>query len=193
MKRKMKPETKDIDVVVDSKAEFDRMQDAFRKAGFRPTLPTKEYDRLALLQIWVRGDFRVDIFCKMVCSRFSLSKGMKERSVRDNIRAKNIGLYVCSPEDIFLFKTMTEREGDYDDCVRIIANKDDFKWQIALNEAREQSRLGQAVWITWITNRLEEFAERGMDIPILDEMIKLADGYIAEWGRGLLERNPDKA
>jgi len=193
MKRKMKPKTKDIDIVVDSKPEFDRMQDAFRAAGFKPTLPTKEYERLALSQIWVRDDFRVDIFCKMVCGRFSLSEGMKRRSVRDNIRSKNIDLFVCSPEDIFLFKTMTDREGDYDDCSSVVKIMVDFEWSVVLNEAKEQSKDGQAVWITWITNRLEEFAERKMDVPILADMIKLADEYIAEWERGLLERNPEKA
>jgi len=193
MKREMKSQTKDIDIVVDSKVEFDRMQDAFGAAGFRPTLPTKEYDRSALSQIWIRDDFRVDIFCKMVCGRFSLSEGMKERSVRDDIRSKNIDLFVCSPEDIFLFKTMTDREGDYDDCSSVVRSMTDFEWSVVLNEAQEQSKEGQAVWITWITNRLEEFAERKMDVPILADMIKLADRYIEEWERGLLERNSDKA
>ena len=193
MKRNIKHHTKDIDIVVDSKPEFDRMQNAFMKAGFKPILPTKEYERLAISQIWVRDDFRVDVFCKMVCGCFSLSAGMKERSVRDDARLKNTDLYVCSPEDIFLFKTMTEREGDYDDCVSIIRRKDNIEWHVVLNEAQEQSKIGQAVWITWITNRLEEFAERGMIIPILDDMIKLADEHIEDWARGLLERNPDKA
>jgi hypothetical protein len=193
MKRDLKTRTKDIDIVMDSKPEFDRMQDVFRKAGFKPILPTEEYERFTLSQIWVRDDFRVDVFCKMVCGCFSLSDGMKERSVRDDIRSKNLDLFVCSPEDIFLFKTMTEREGDYDDCLSIIINKKNFDWSVVLNEAQKQSKIGQAVWITWITNRLEEFVERGMNIPILDEMIKLADEYIAEWERGLLSRNPDKA
>jgi len=193
MKRNMKAQTKDIDIVVDSKEEFFIMQNALCSAGFKATLPTEEYNRLTISQIMIRGEFRVDLFCKMVCGCFSLSDGMKERSVRDDILLKNTDLFVCSPEDIFLFKTMTERGGDYDDCANIIRKKDDIEWQVILNEARKQSKIGQAVWITWITNRLEEFAEKGMNIPILDEMIKLADEHIEEWARGLLERNPDKA
>jgi hypothetical protein len=34
-------------------------------------------------------------------------------------------------------------------------------------------------------------AERGAEIPILDEMRALSDEYINEWERGLLERNKD--
>ncbi|MDR1954329.1 MAG: hypothetical protein LBP82_00015 [Candidatus Methanoplasma sp.] len=197
MRWKMKPQTKDIDIVVDSEAEFDRTEDAFRAAGFKTTLPTKGYERLAISQILMRDDFRVDLFCTKVCGRLSLSEGMKERSAIDSIGAKNIYLFTCSPEDIFLFKTMTEREGDYDDCVNIInstiSNKKVFKWPVILNEAREQSKIGQEVWITWITDRLEEFTDRGLNIPILAEMIPLADEYIAEWERGLLSRNPEQA
>jgi len=92
MKRKMKAHTKDVDIVVDTKAEYDSMQHAFRTAGFKPDLPTEEYDRLELLQIWKREDYRVDLFCKKVCRRFSLSKNMMERSLRDDIQTKNIEL-----------------------------------------------------------------------------------------------------
>jgi hypothetical protein len=188
MKRKMKSMTKDIDIVVDSETEFNNVQAALRKARFETILPTKGYERLELSQIFVRDDFRIDLFCRKVCGRFSLSENMKGRSDRDVIQTRSIELRVCSPEDIFLFKTMTERDGDLDDCSNIIKGKTDFKWSVVLDEAQVQSREGQAVWITWITNRLEEFAER-MDIPILDDMIGLADEYIAEWERDLLSRN----
>jgi len=190
MKRKMKDKTKDIDIVVGSEAEFDRVHDALRAAGFEPTLPEKEYDRMALSQIMLKGDFRIDVFCKKVCGHFSLSENMKKRSTLDDIRTKNVELRVCSPEDIFLFKTMTERIGDFDDCSSILKGKIDFEWPIVLNEAQVQSKIGPAVWITWITNRLEEFEEMGLNIPILGEMIKLSDEYIAEWERDLLSRNP---
>jgi hypothetical protein len=178
---------------VDSEAEFGMMQDALRKAGFKFTLPTEGYERLALSQILIRDDFRVDLFCKKVCGRFSLSENMKRRSGSDNIQTKNIELAVCSPEDIFLFKTMTDREGDLDDCSVIVKNKADFEWAAILNEAQEQSKAGQAVWITRIANRLEEFADKEMDIPILGDMIGLADEYIAEWERDLLSKDTDAA
>jgi len=191
MKREMKDQTKDIDIVVETEREYDTVLNAFAGMGFFSEIPDGSYGRLSIPGILKRGGTRVDLFCREVCGRFSLSENMKERSVRDDVRLKNIDLFVCSPEDIFLFKTMTEREGDYDDCVAIISNKNDFEWSVILNEAQEQSGRGKAVWITWIANRLEEFAERGMNIPVLNDMIRLADEYIAEWERDILSRNPD--
>ncbi|MDR2866376.1 MAG: hypothetical protein LBV13_03115 [Methanomassiliicoccaceae archaeon] len=117
---------------------------------------------------------------------------MKERSARDDVPSKNIELFICSPEDIFLFKTMTDREGDHDDCVTIVKNKADFDWDIVLKEAQEQSGKGKAVWITWIANRLEEFAERGMNVPILDRMNKMADEYLVKWESSSSLEDPDK-
>jgi hypothetical protein len=191
MKWSMKSRTKDIDVVADSVEGFNRVRNAFKAVGFGSISPTREYERMAISEILVRGDYRVDLFCKKVCGQFSVSEGMRKRSIREKTRSKNLELFVCSPEDIFLFKTITDREGDYDDCVKIIENKADFDWGAVLKEAQEQSRAGQAVWITWITSRLEEFAERAMTIPILNQMRKLADDYLVEWERDLLSRNPD--
>ncbi|MCL2148501.1 MAG: hypothetical protein FWH47_04085 [Methanomassiliicoccaceae archaeon] len=193
MKRGMKPLTKDIDIVADSEGDFDVAHGALLSAGFRPALPSIGYERLALSQILIRGDFRVDLFCKRVCGRFSLSEKMKNRSTIDDLPTTNLGLAVCSPEDVFLFKTMTDRAGDLEDCSAIVKNKADFDWSIVLDEAGEQSKTGQGVWITWIASRLEEFAEGGMSIPILRDVTKLADEYLAEWERGLLLKGHDVA
>ena len=190
MKRGLKTQTKDIDIIVGTEREYDAVLDAFVGMGFFSEIPGGHYGRLSIPGILKRDDFRVDLFCKEVCGRFSLSENMKERSTRSDTLSNNLDLFVCSPEDIFLFKTMTEREGDYDDCVAIIRDVKDFEWSVVLDEAQDQSGRGKAVWITWIANRLEEFAERGMNIPILGDIMRLSDGYIAEWERDILSRNP---
>jgi hypothetical protein len=148
------------------------------------------YLRLALFHVFMRNEFRIDLFCRTVCNKFSLSEGMMKRSTEIE-RFGTIVLHACSVEDILLFKCMTEREGDADDCLRI--NQDHLvDWNIVLKEAQEQSRTGQGVWITWITVRLEDLEDMGIRVPIMKEMRNLSDEYIEKWEHDLKLRNPEK-
>lgn len=182
----LKDYTKDIDIVLNSKGEYDILRNGLLDAGFMENIPGAGYERLSLSQIFTRDDFRIDVFCKEVCGKFSLSEAMMKRSLNASLNAKHIELMICSPGDILLFKTMTEREGDADDCVNIIKGRD-LNWDAVINEAIEQSKSGNRVWITWISARLEYIAEIGVEIPILEKMMELAEEYIDEWERSLLE------
>ena len=190
MKYRMKPYTKDIDIVVDSMSEFEELSSVLINAGFETQIPGKEYERLAVSQIFIRGDFRIDLFFRYVCGKFYLSEGMKEHSTFE-MKLEKLTLNICSLGDILLFKSMTERDGDLEDSWNIVKSDRITDWDAILDEARLQSSGENSVWITWITDRLELLAERGAKIPILDEMSALSDEYINEWERGLLERNKD--
>ena len=123
----------------------------------------------------VRQDFRVDLFKETVCSRFSLSEGMKTRA-RLMLDLDHIKVYFCAHEDIFLFKTMTEREGDLQDCESLASIGLD--WPQLLPEIRHQiQHTEQDVWITWIGERLDLLEERGIHIPIMQEIDKLRKEY----------------
>jgi len=176
---------------VNSEKEFDSLLRSLEDAGFTSMLPDHNtYSRLAISQIFIRGEFRIDLFCRTVCGGFSLSGGMIARASMAG-RFGTIILRVCSPEDILLFKCMTERMGDIEDCVRI--NYEHLvNWDIVLKEAQEQSKTGQGVWITWITVRLEELEGKGILVPILKEMCNLSDEYIEKWEQDLRSRNPEK-
>ena len=182
MKHGLKIRTKDIDIVVRTDKEYDAVLDAFASLGFRSDLPAGPYGRLSIPGILTRGDLRVDLFCRAVCGKFSLSDGMASRASDEKLGLKRISLKVCSPNDIFLFKTMTERDGDEDDCSNIIRDVD-LDWPMILDEAVKQSAKGKSVWITWIAARLEHFAEKNLSIPILDDIGRLADEYTEEWMR----------
>ena len=183
MKHGLKIRTKDIDIVVENDEIYYCVLNAFTELGFISEIPGKPYERLTVTQILTRGDLRVDLFCREVCGKFSLSEGMMSRASDEETGLKRIRLRVCSPGDIFLFKTMTERDGDEEDCANIIRDVADLDWQMILDEAVKQSEKGEYVWITWITARLEYFAEKNLSIPILDELIRLSDKYIEEWVR----------
>ncbi len=177
LKRGMKPATKDIDLVVSARKEFLDIQRAMEDMGFVPQVSGKGYSHMNLSQIYQRKDFRIDLFEKKVCGKFSLSEGMIRRAERI-ISLSKVTVYVCSNEDIFLFKTMTEREGDLADCISI-ASMQSPDWEVILKEVQSQIRQsGQDVWITWVGERLDILMDRGVDIPIISKIDKLRAKYL---------------
>jgi len=179
LKKGMKSATKDIDIVVESKQEFLEIQNALTKMDFKSKIPGKEYSHMNLSQIFQKGDFRIDLFEKEVCARFSLSKAMVKRAEKV-IALSHISVFICSSEDIFLFKTMTEREGDITDCISI-ASTQNPNWNIILKELKEQViEHKQEVWITWVGERLDILIERGLDIPIITEIDTLREKYYSD-------------
>lgn len=178
--RRMKAATKDIDLVVATKNEFFEIQNALNKLSFTAQTPGKEYAHMNLSRIFQRKDFRVDVFEKEVCGRFSLSEGMMKRA-ENIIELSYLNVFLCSSEDIFLFKTMTEREGDITDCISIAATQNPG-WKVILEELQSQIKQSkQDVWITWVGERLDILAERGMDIPIMSEVDKLREAYFEKY------------
>lgn len=176
LRRGQKAATKDIDIIVSTKNEFIEIQNTLIKVGFKTNLPGKEYSRMNLSQIFQKEDFRIDLFEKEVCGKFSLSENMKNRA-EIILNLKHIKVFICSNEDILLFKTMTERDGDIDDCVSI-ATTQTLEWNIILEELQNQIKESkQNVWITWIGERLDLLIERGIDIPIMEKVNGLREKF----------------
>ncbi|MBI5002699.1 hypothetical protein HZC31_04905 [Candidatus Woesearchaeota archaeon] len=175
----IKPATKDIDVVVTSPKDFLATENVLKKLKFQTRLPTIEYKRMNLSQIFVRDDFRIDLFHKTVCNGFALSDSMQKR-VEKIIQLKYLTISLCSFEDVFLFKTFTEREGDLTDCIALAQRGID--WNIILEELQKQIKISdRKVWITWIGERLDILSERGLEIPIMSEMDTLREEYMDDF------------
>ncbi len=175
---KLKVETKDIDLVVDSLREFIVTEKTLKNMGFVAKLPTAEYKKVNISQMFIKGEWRIDLFQKTVCKGFMLSEGMKERSTKV-IGLKNINVFLCSTTDIFMFKTFTEREADIADCISLARSEVD--WKAMLREINSQIQSsGNKIWITWIGERLDILEERGLKIPIMGEINKLREKYFSE-------------
>jgi len=171
----LKSATKDIDIVVSSQDEFYEVISVFEKIKFESKKPGLEYKNMNLSGILVRDDFRIDLFYERVCGRFSLSEKMIEKS-RTVLELSNLSLNLCSNEDIFLFKTMTEREGDLEDCISLA--KEGLDWNKILEEIKLQIKTsGRDVWITWIGERLDILVEKGLNIPIMSNIDKLREEF----------------
>lgn len=179
----LKDTTKDIDVIVDSKPDYQQMQKVLKDLGFSAGIPTKEYRRVDVSQIYVRDDFRVDLFNRVVCKGLHLSETMKQRAV--NVRMmKHLSIYLCSSEDVFLFKTFTDREGDITDCLSIVQKDSSFDWLKLLHEIQLQIKVsGCRIWVTWIGERLDALTEKGLNIPIMKQINKLREEFYYECER----------
>ncbi len=177
----IKPATKDIDIVVQTKEDFLTLNKALIDLKFITKIPGAEYKHMDLNQIFIRDDYRIDLFQREVCGRFSLSEGMTRRA-RLIAELNKINLYLCSNEDVFLFKTMTEREGDLEDCISLA--KVGITWNSVIEELKHQIKHSkQDVWITWVGERLDLLEEKGLTIPIMNEMNKLRDKFFDDLER----------
>jgi hypothetical protein len=179
LKRGLKPVTKDIDLVVSSRMEFLGLQEALVKIGFAKKIPRKDYAHMNLNQVFQRGAFSIDVFENEVCGKFSLSENMRNRAEKI-IELKHTTVYLCSNEDIFLFKNMTERDGDIADCYEIAQKGPD--WNVILEELKHQIKQSkQDIWITWVGERMDILEERGVSIPIMDQLNQLRETYMEKW------------
>lgn len=179
MKYGIKNQTKDIDIVVRSTEDFTTINDAFFKMGFESLMPEHTYDRLALSQILIRDDYRIDLFNRTVCGKLHLSEGMMSRS-KQELFTRGLTLNVCAPEDILIFKSVTEREGDRDDATNIIRSHA-IRWDLIVSEIKHQISLGEDVWVTWMAAFFNELAERDVPIGALKEIGLLSDIYFEEF------------
>jgi hypothetical protein len=171
----LKKSTKDVDIIVDSRQEFLSVQEALKKIMFTTKAPTIEYKNVDLSQIFLRNDFRIDLFFKVVCKGFQLSETMKKRA--EKVRSyDHLDVYLCSYEDVFLFKTFTERPGDIEDCIALAQKQIALDWEAILKEVKNQIKIsGKRVWITWIGERLDILEDKGLNIPIMKEINKLRE------------------
>lgn len=182
----LKDSTKDIDVVVYTEEEYSATENSLKNLGFMVKTPTLGQRNVKLSQILHRDDFRIDLFSKVVCKGFGLSETMKTRALKV-LALKNITVLLCSLEDIFLFKTFTDREGDLEDCISIA--KKGIDWKVVLDELKKQiTYSGKDVWITWVGERLDILVERGLEIPIMKDVDKLREKYFEEFEK----THPDK-
>ena len=139
--------TKDIDLVVRTEHEYDVCVEAMKRMGFRSIRPGAGYSRMNLSDMLERDDgYRIDIFNDRVCGKLRLSDGMVSRS-SERVRHEDVALSSCAMEDILIFKSITEREGDLEDSKAIITGTM-VDWNVFLTELEEQIETGEDVWIT---------------------------------------------
>ncbi len=186
----IKDHTKDVDLVVTDDDTYNTLTKAILETGFEAKIPETIYGRLNLSNIFIKDSQRIDLFSGRVCGKLMLSDSMIRRAEPLG-RFGKIDLYICSLEDILLFKCITDRLGDYNDCVKICISG--IRWDEFLEEAVSQSRGEKEIWITYVSERLTDIASEGFHIPILDSIQRMEEEYLERWSGSLLRRQASKA
>lgn len=174
--RGLKDATKDIDIVFEDANKLKSFADALEELGYKEVkeLP-EEYQKLGASAIMRNPDgFQTDLFYKQVCGGLVISGRMTERAefFKDFI---NLKVYLVAPEDIFLFKGMTERDGDLED-MRVLAEKG-LDWEVIKKECTFQEK--RKIWEAFLVDRLEVLREKtGIKAPILKDLRKDAEDEI---------------
>jgi hypothetical protein len=109
------------------------------------------------------------------------------------ISLNKISVFTCSKEDIFLFKTMTERAGDLEDCKALVTGG--INWETIKQELLNQIKQSdEDIWITWVGERLDLLIDMGINIPVMKEIDLLREKYFLKLEKelekkGLLDKD----
>lgn len=137
--RGLKNATRDLDLLVTARADFEALRDHLRDRGYETVEnPVDEYESLgAALMLDKEGECRFDIFDREVIRKLRLSAGMKDRAeaVFDGSKLHVRGL---SNEDIFLFKGVAGRPRDTDDMAQLVQAGRGLAFDVVVEEFHAQ-------------------------------------------------------
>lgn len=158
--RGLKRATKDLDVVVERPQHMQALVRALRRMNYRNMGRSRsERDKdTSNSAILASEDFpRIDIFVKVICGKFRLTKSMKARSECE--QKNKINFCLMSNEDIFLLKSITDREGDIYDMIEL-AKAPGFRWKVVLDELYEQEETSPGRYCLGLLDSIEIIQER---------------------------------
>jgi len=171
--RGQKSATKDVDIVLNSLQSLKHLVASLKSLGFHDVVQLPEdYQQLGASAV-MRDDegFQLDLFYKRVCKGLEITGRMENRAETFGT-FDNLDIYLMAPEDIFLFKGVTEREADLDD-MRILAEAG-IDWGIVKEECLLQEK--RRVWEDFLAGKLLELREiYGIESPIIKDLMKAAD------------------
>jgi len=193
--RGLKRATRDVDIVVENEREFIALRTALTDLGYK-TLREEEISKtdqkLRPSGIFVKeGHPRVDLFLGFICNAFRLSNSMVKRCETREIR--NLGLHIMSNEDIFLLKSVTDREGDIYDMIEL-AKSEGFDWGILFEELLVQEEIAGRHFCFSLLDSVEIVERKtGMRSPFYNRLVNHSIDYgilqsVGKWRATTLKR-----
>jgi len=170
-----KASTKDIDIVFTESKPLEMFVKAATKAGLKQ-VESQSRENLNLgawTVLRAESGIQLDLFLKKVCNALTVKESVIDRA-RHYLDINSLHIYLMSPEDIVLFKAITERESDLDD-IRILAESG-IDWNIVEEECLSQENSG--AWANLVLDKLRLLKERYGINPRLDRLVKHADRYV---------------
>jgi hypothetical protein len=142
--RGLKDSTKDVDIVVEDGQTFFAIVESLQDLGYEERSDLEAaYNQLDPSIVLEKEGFpRWDIFVEAVAGQLQLTPAMIERCDQ-SFEYDNLHVHLLSLTDIFVFKSITEREGDLEDAA-LIARQTDLDWESIFREIKTQEdRTGQ--------------------------------------------------
>jgi hypothetical protein len=173
MYRGLKAATKDVDIVVMQTNDLKMFSETLVDSGyFEVKRLSKEYTNLGASVVFRKEDgFQYDIFLKQVCNALVLTPRILKRTEKLG-QFNNLSISLMSPEDIFLFKGMTERTADLED-MRILVEQG-LDWKVILDEC--QGQVGERIWEAFLLVKLEELQDKyGIHVPIKGKLRQISE------------------
>jgi hypothetical protein len=170
--RGRKDSTKDLDIVVDDNEALRLLGEALRELGYEErTNLEAAYEELEPAVVFEHeGSPRYDIFVTVVAGSLQLTEQMKRRVDR-TLDYDNLSLHLLSPTDIFLFKSITEREGDLEDAT-LLARQATIDWSQLLEEIKRQDELTGQYFSFAVLDTLDILQQReSIDPPIHRQLV----------------------
>jgi hypothetical protein len=179
MLRGLKEETLDIDLVFDKESDRKMFIETLESMKFRK-------DERRVIEVYglkkntpaimrlESQDFAFDLFLNKIISSV-FSDGMKKRATQTHEFGRNLVIKVADLNDILIMKSVTGRAKDNEDIIFII-NNNKPDWEIILEEAKEQVKLGNETAIIGLGENLEKLSNRNLiTVPkqIIDKIWKL--------------------
>lgn len=165
--RGLKDTTKDLDLVLGDEESFEDVKSSLEKLGFREiTEVARTYEKMKPSSMMEReGSPRWDIFVGQVAGAIHLTEGMKDRAEHFKDYG-DLSVRLVSPGDIFLFKAITDREGDLEDAA-LIARREEIDWSLLFEELLIQEGRVSGIPSLTVLETLDVLKERyGMEVPI---------------------------
>jgi hypothetical protein len=179
----LKDATADIDIVFESRKDRELFKDAIKSLGYKEMDSVIVYGgRANRPEMLTLGDERFDLFVKEVID-FMFSNEMQKRAKQLHQFGDNLLLKIADPHDIILMKCATDRVKDMDDAMSIIKNNPNINWELIVEEAKNQVKLGKGKAIFelgYFFERLEEKFGKIVPKKITDELWDLLEEEVKE-------------
>ena len=188
----LKAATKDIDVLFSTQREAVELVNALKKVEYNQIQSGRlapEYKMMSATRILENRDgFRWDIFHEYVCKKLRLSSGMIKRA-NIFVETGRLNVWIISKEDIFLLKSVTERDDDEDDL--LLLARSGLDWEAILNECVSQSRCDMMCEID-LYDKLDKLrTSYGLETPISDRISRISHEQMEKWFEDTLYRELD--
>jgi uncharacterized protein YaaQ len=184
--------TKDVDLVLTSDRDAAAMMSALSRNGFsKVRAKDGAYLRLGTT-VMMENDrgIHIDVFVETVCRKLMVTDSMISRSM-PYAKYGRLSVSLISPEDIFLFKSMTERAGDLGDMA-LLAERG-LDWKAILDECTLQSH-DEIILEGYLAVRLQELEDEfGVVSPIKGPLEAATEDKMLRRRADAGESNPDSS